>query len=481
MPEPMSVAETARALRDGTTTSLELVEEAIRRTERFGERLGTFAGRRDEAALSEAEHADAELAAGHDRGPLHGIPLGVRDLLVAERGGAVGNSPYDTMRSPSHAHTSPAEATAVTRLRAAGAIVLGATTAMEFTIGLPDPGRPTAVPRNPWNPATWAGGASSGTANGVAAGIFPAGVGADDAGGIRMPAAFCGVTGLRPTSGRVPGHVGAGRERPLDHIGPIARTAEDCALMLAVMAGYDATDHQCADRSVPDYRAGLTGDLDGVRIGVDPLLRIGGDLADGALPLRFGSALDVLAAAGAVIVDVELPFVRELYAADMLTLAAEALARHAPDLTTRWEEFGHTGRTAFTTGAFYTAADYVRAQGVRRTGRQAVNALLDKVDLVVTPTATVGAPRVDTLDTPGFMAVFGSAVHTPYWSAVGNPTLSVPIGFGDAGLPLGMQISGRPFDEATVLRAGEAYQRRAGWHHEVPDMRGKLPRIPAAA
>ncbi|MCF2528285.1 amidase [Yinghuangia soli] len=455
MPEPMSIAETARALRDGRTTSLDLVAAALERADRFGARLGTFAERRDEAALAEAERADAERAAGLHLGPLHGVPLGVRDML--------------------------ADSVAVTRLRDAGAVLLGTTTAMEFTIGLPDPGRPTAVPRNPWNPATWAGGASSGTANGVAAGLFPAGVGADGAGGIRMPSAFCGVTGLRPTRGRVPGPSGAGRGRPLDHIGPVARTAEDCALMLAVMAGFDAGDHQCADRPVPDYRARLNGDLDGVRIGVDPLMRVGGDLADRSLPLRFGSALDVLAAAGAVIVEVELPFVRELYAADMLTLAAEALAHHAPDLSTRWEEFGTVGRTAFTTGAFYTAADYVRAQGVRRTGQEAVNNLLGKVDLLVTPTATVGAPRVDTLDTPGFMAVFGSAVHTPYWSAVGNPTLSVPVGFSDDGLPLAMQISGRPFDEATVLRAGEAYQRRAGWHTEIPDMRGKLARIPAAA
>ncbi|MGW0658969.1 amidase [Streptodolium elevatio] len=456
MPEPMSVVATARALRDGRTTSLELVAAALERADRFGVRLGTFAHRRDDEALFEAERADADREAGRARGPLHGIPLGVRDLL--------GSS------------------SAVARLRAAGAIVLGATTAMEFTIGLPDPGRPTLVPRNPWNPATWAGGGCSGTANGVAAGIFPAGVGADGAAGIRMPAAFCGVTGLRPTSGRVPSPVDDARDgRPLDHIGPVARTAEDCALMLSVMAGYDAADHRCADRTVPDYPALLTGDLEGVRVGVDPLLRIGGELADPGLALRFGSALDVLAAAGAVIVDVELPFVRELYAADMLTLAAEALAHHAPDLTTRWEEFGQVGRMAFSTGAFYTAADFVRAQAVRRTGQRAVNGLLDKVDLVVTPTATVGAPRVDSLDTPGFMAVFRSAVHTPYWSAVGNPTLSVPIGFGDGGLPLGMQISGRPFDEATVLRAGEAYQRRAAWHDEVPDMRGKLARIPAAA
>lgn len=475
MPEAMSVAETARALRDGRTTSLELVAAAIERADRFGGRLGTFTARRDEAALLEAEHADADLAAGRDLGPLHGIPLGVRELLDAEPAKRPGSRSAKNGRAPR------SEAVAVTRLRAAGAILLGSTTAMEFTIGLPDPGRPTTVPRNPWNPATWAGGASSGTANGVAAGVFPAGVGADSAGGIRMPSAFCGVTGLRPTTGRVPSPAGVGGGRPLDHIGPIARTAEDCALMLAVMAGFHAADHQCADRPVPDYAKQLSGHLDGVRVGVDPLLRIGADLADRSLPLRFGSALDVLAAAGAVIVEVELPFVRELYAADMLTLAAEALAHHAPDLTTRWEEFGAVGRTAFTAGAFYTAADYVRAQGVRRTGQQAVNGLLETVDLVVTPTATVGAPRVDTLDTPGFMAVFGSAVHTPYWSAVGNPTVSVPIGFSDDGLPLGMQISGRPFDEATVLRAADAYQKRAGWHGEVPDMRGKLARIPAAA
>ncbi|MDI2130235.1 amidase [Yinghuangia seranimata] len=451
MSETMSLAETARALRAGTVTSLDLVGVALEGAARIGRRLGTYAALRDDEALAEAERADAERASGLDRGPLHGVPIGVRDFPGALDDVAVG------------------------RLRAAGAVPLGTTTAMEFTIGLPDPGRETPVPRNPWDPAAWAGGASSGTANGIAAGLFPGGVGADAAGGIRMPAAFCGVTGLRPTRGRVPNPASGA----VEHLGPMGRTSEDCALLLTAMAGYHPADARCADRPVPEYAAALSGHVEGVRIGVDPLLRLGADLADRSLPLRFGSALDVLAAAGAVIVDVELPFARELYAADMLTLAAEALAHFAPDLTSRWEEFGTTGRTAFATGAFYTAADYVRAQAVRRTGQQAVNALLERVDLVVTPTATVTAPRVDRLDSPGFMAVFGSAVHTPYWSAVGNPTLSVPIGFGDDGLPLAMQISGRPFDEALVLRAGDAYQRRAEWHHQVPDMRGKLARIPA--
>src|SRR5882757_9881193 len=245
---PLTLTEAAAALRAGTTTSRRL----------------------DELALATADAADAELAAGVDRGPLQGIPFGVKDILAMAEGPTTAQS---DVLDP--AWGAGRDAPVVARLKAAGAVLTGKTSTMEFAIGMPDGSKDFPVPRNPWNPATWPGGSSSGTGAGVAAGMFYAGLGTDTGGSIRIPAAFCGITGLMPTFGRVPksGCVPLGYS--LDHIGPMARSAEDCALMLQAMVGHDASDVTSLDVPVPDYLAALTGDLTGVRIGVDRLSRIG--------------------------------------------------------------------------------------------------------------------------------------------------------------------------------------------------------------
>jgi aspartyl-tRNA(Asn)/glutamyl-tRNA(Gln) amidotransferase subunit A len=317
---PLTIADAAGALRDGSLTSVALTEAMIERADRLDGELGTYIVRFDDAARARAVTADAELAAGNDRGPLHGIPVGVKDILAAVEGPTTAQSlVLDPAWGAGH------DAPIVSRLRTAGAVITGKTTTMEFAIGMPDPAKPFPIPRNPWNVCTWPGGSSSGTGSGVAAGLFLGGIGTDTGGSIRIPAAFCGVSGLMPTYGRVPKSGCAPLGYSLDHIGPLARSAWDCAVMLQVLAGHDPTDMYSADQAVPDYVAALDGSMAGLRVGVERAhhLKPGGDPDAIA---AFEAAVKVLASLGATVVEVSIPYFDEVTAATFITLAAEALA-----------------------------------------------------------------------------------------------------------------------------------------------------------
>lgn len=458
----LSITDAAAALRSGETTSVELTRAGYALADAHDEALGVYLQRFDETALTAAAKADEELAAGVDKGPLHGIPLGVKDIIATDEGETTAQSlildrDWGTM----------GDAPVVARLRAAGAVITGKLTTMEYAIGIPDVEKPFPVPRNPWNTDHYPGGSSSGTGNGVAAGMFLGGLGTDTGGSIRYPATSCGITGLKQTFGRVPKYGCVPLGYSYDHIGPMARTAADCAAMLAVLAGHDARDACSVDRPVDDYGSGLTGSLEGVRIGVDPLLTAS-DLTDPALEEVLAAATAELTAAGATVVPVELPLYKELSSSTMIGFLGEAYAYHRPDLRERWADYGSGTRMAVATGALITAGDFAQAQRVRRVGQKLVAELFTQVDLIVTPTSAGGAPALEKLT---FEQISG-AVHTPYWNATGNPAMSVPMGYTREGLPLGMQIVGRPFEEAAVLAAGHAFQLRTDWHTHVAAMVG---------
>ena len=260
----MSVKDAAASLRSGEMTSVELTTAVLARADEVDAQIGAYLARFDEPALAAAERADTELAAGVDRGPFHGIPVGVKDILAASEGPTTAQS---LILDP--AWGAGKDAPIVKRLREAGAVITGKTTTMEFACGMPDPTKPFPIPRNPWDLGTWPGGSSSGTGNGIAAGLFLAGIGTDTGGSIRMPAAFCGVSGLMATFGRVPKSGCTPLGYSLDHVGPLARTAWDCAAMLQILAGYDPSDPDCKDVPVPDYLSALSGSLRGVRVGVE--------------------------------------------------------------------------------------------------------------------------------------------------------------------------------------------------------------------
>ncbi|MFI9505655.1 amidase [Nocardia sp. NPDC052566] len=470
MPDRLnSIVDIANALRAGRTTSVALVESAIALADRHDAELGVYLARFDEAALRAARRADDERARGGDLGALHGVPIAVKDTIAVADGDT-------TAQSLVHDRSWAAgrDAPVVARLKAAGAVIVGKTTAMEFACGVPDFGKPLPIPRNPWDPSRWAGGSSSGTASGIAAGFFPAGLGSDTAGSIRMPAAFCGVTGLMPTFGRVPksGCVPLGYS--LDRIGPMARTARDCAMILTVIAGAHSSDPDTvhADRSGAGFMAPERAELDltGLRVGVARQDHFPAG-SDPGLSGVFDRATAVLTTCGADLEDVTLPYLRETSTATMVCAVSEGLAYHRSELSARWDDYFVAARGLLARGALVSGADYVQAQRIRRVAQIAIAGVFDRFDVIVGPTAGVVAPGFDELvDDAGHQddaGVFGM-INTPYWNGLGTPVLAVPMGFGATGLPLSLQIAGPAFGEAAILRVGEAYQQRTPWHRQVP-------------
>lgn len=431
-----SVLEAGRALRRGEVTSVELTERALA----AADEIGVYITRFPDHALASARRADREFAAGVDRGPLQGIPLGVKDLIAVAEGPT-------TAQSVVLDWGPGIDAAVTTRVKEAGGVIVGKTSTMEFGCGVPDRAKPFPIPRNPWDTERWAGGSSSGTASGIAAGMFFAGLGSDTAGSIRMPAAFCGVTGLMPTYGRVSRVGCVPLAHTLDRIGPLARTARDCAALLEVIA------------EVPFVAPEFTGDLAGLRIGVVRENHLPED-ADPALASVFDEALSLAEGLGATLVEISLPCRKELTTAVMVTASCEALAHHRAGLSTRWPDFGVSARAIFAAGALVSGADYVQAQRVRQVVRQELARLFDDIDVIASPVASIGAPPLDDVaDEEGQQnAEVFEKIKTPYWNGVGNPVLAVPIGKTGDGLPLSLQLAGRLFDEATVLRAGDALQ-----------------------
>jgi len=461
---PRTLTDAAAAIKDGSLTSTALVQETIEVADRYDTAVGMFIKRFDEQALEAAAAVDADIAAGKEVGPLAGIPLAVKDIITTKESETTGQSIVHNREALS------GDAVVVARLRAAGGLIVGKTTTMEFAIGSPDPAKPFPIPTNSWSTGHWAGGSSSGSGSSVSLGAAYGALGTDTGGSIRIPSAFCGISGLMPTYGRVPksGCIPLGFS--LDHIGPMARSAADCALMLDVLAGPHPSDPTTLDVPVQSYTGALTGDLIGVRVGIDGLERISPEVMDSETPAAFAAAVDVLKARGAEIVPIELPYFKEVSFANTFTMLSEALAYHLPDLQSQWDNYGVGTRKAIGSAIMFDAADYVQFQRVRRMVVKIVHEIFTKVDLVVTPTAAAGAPTLQaTFERRvkrGPMPMF-----TGYWNAMGNPALSIPMGLASTGLPISLQVIGRPFDEALCLKAGDAYQGETDWHLRTPDPR----------
>jgi aspartyl-tRNA(Asn)/glutamyl-tRNA(Gln) amidotransferase subunit A len=475
------LVEQAAALRDGATTSVALVSATQAAADRIDPLIGTYVVRFDREALEAAAAADEARARGDGSGLLHGVPFGVKDILATREGPTTAQS-----AALDPAWGDQPEGPVVSRLRAAGAIPLGKTTTMEFAVGYPDhehhrwddgsdgdASHPFPLPRNPWNREHWAGGSSSGTGNGVAAGLFPMGLGTDTGGSIRIPAAFCGVSGHKPTFGLVPksGCVPLGFS--YDHIGPLARSVADCAAVLDVIAGPDPSDPTSRARpGGPErYLDALEQGIDGLRIGVGRSATVDGPWCDAEVTACFDEALGALEEAGARLVEVDLPYWDELHDATFLGMSAEAFAWHRSMLQQRWEDYGRPTRLSLALGALISGADFAQAQRVRRTGRRLVGELFGSVDVIVTPTCGTVAPP------------FGGggpdrtrqlrSIFTAVFNALGFPALSVPMGLdATLGLPTSLQIVAAPFEDGTALRVGHAFQQVTDWHRRVPALAG---------
>jgi len=369
--------------------------------------------------------------------------------------------------------TEPAakDCTVVARLRAAGAIILGKLNLHEFAYGPEGINLHYGTSWNPWDAETprMPGGSSSGSGVAVAAGLAPAGMGSDTGGSIRIPAACCGTVGLKPTYGRVSRAGVLPLSWSLDHAGPLTRSAADAAAILSATAGYDSADPSSSVLPVPNYVAGLAAPVKGLRIG---LVRGYVEQADPEVQAAIAAAATVLEGLGCSLREAAIPTARYAVGASVAVLAPEAMAYHEPLLRRRAREYAPDVRQRLVVGRFLTATDYVKGQRTRTLMRDDVNAVLGSVDCLLAPTLPIPAPPVTATEVRigGRRETPRSALtmFTRLFNLTGHPVVAVPCGFSPEGLPLSLQLVGRPFDEVTILRLAQAYQDATEWHRRRP-------------
>lgn len=454
------LAEVSRRIRRREISPVEVVEATLQRIERRNPELGALLAITAERALSGARAAEREISRGNWRGPLHGIPFTVKDLFDA-----AGTRTTAASRFLQDAPLSTMDSAVVARLERAGAVLVGKANLHEFAFGTTSVSSAYGPVRNPRDPSRIAGGSSGGSAAAVAAGLGLASIGTDTGGSIRIPAALCGVVGLKPTFGRV-SRAGLLPLAPsLDHVGPLARTVEDVALVLEAIAGEDPADPSSARQPVPDCSKGLGEDLRGLRIGA---VHPGPSEANQDAKAAFQAALVVLREAGAELHDVALPSQRETREAAYTILFVESADTHRERLAERPELFFPDVRERFERGHAIAATDYLHALRVRERNRERIQEVLRRVDVLVSPMLPIAAPPigVETVVVGGeeLPVPVVATTHTREWNALGHPALSVPAGLDPDGLPLAIQLIAGWWQEPTVLRVGHAFQLRTRWH-----------------
>jgi aspartyl-tRNA(Asn)/glutamyl-tRNA(Gln) amidotransferase subunit A len=454
----LTIAELSRLLADRKLSPLELTDALIDRIETYEAQTHAFITRTFDLARRQARQAEAEIAAGRHRGPLHGIPLGLKDIYDTRGILTSGHSRVFIDRIP------PDDATATRKLYEAGAVLLGKLATHEMAHAGPSFDLPWPPARNPWRLTHFTGGSSSGSGAAVAAGMVPVALGSDTGGSIRGPASLCGVVGLMPTFGLVSRAGVITNSYTFDHCGPLARSVEDCALVLQALAGHDPKDAGSLRRPIPSYRDALAEDLRGLRIGV---LRYHWeeDLpASEDVRTAMDAALDVLRRLGAELEDCRVRPLGQYYDVKIIIAESEIFSVHQRDLVARPRDFGADFRARVLPSVLFTASDYVQATREHRRMMLEMAPLYARFDAFVT--AGMGeAPRLSDYRSVSF---WQKPSLLTAWNVTGQPVLSLPNGFGRNGLPLGMQVVGRPFGETTILRIGHAYERATAWHAQHP-------------
>ena len=449
------IAELGRRFRQRELSPVEYTADLLARIERLDPRLSAFVTVTAERARADARAAEAAILRGA-AGPLTGIPVAYKDLY-ATRG------ILTTAGSALLADWVPGEdSTCVRRLQDAGMVLLGKLITHEFAFGIQFPGHRFPAARNPWNLDHIPGGSSSGSGTALAAGLTVGALGSDTGGSIRGPAAFSGVVGLKPTYGRVSRAGVVTLSWTLDHTGPMARSVEDCAHLLQALAGHDPADPASGREPAGDYLAGLGQGVAGLRVGVPRAYFMDG--VSDEVAAAFEAALATLAGLGARVRPVDIPSIHTT-PAFMVIMLSEAYAYHEDDLRRRPELYGEVLREKLLAGALLTGAEYVKAQRLRARLRAEMAAALEDVDVLATPTTVSTATSFQAAWNPDFP--FPKSNMAPF-NLTGLPALALPCGFSAAGLPISLQLAGRPFDEATVLRAGHAYERATSWHERRP-------------
>jgi aspartyl-tRNA(Asn)/glutamyl-tRNA(Gln) amidotransferase subunit A len=455
----MTASDAARAFRAGELSPVELLTDLLARIDRLDPSLNVFIRLDADAAMDAAKAAERDLAAGRAVGPLAGVPVAIKDII-------------DVAGLPTTCHSkilldnvATADAAVVTRLRAAGAIILGKVATHEFATGGPSFDLPFPPARNPWNRDHHPGGSSSGSGAGVAAGMFPLALGTDTGGSIRNPASVCGIVGMKPTYGLVSRRGVFPISHSCDHVGPLARTAADTALALDAIAGYDPLDHGSAATTAGDFGRELGRGVRGLRIGFIRHFHETDMPAHPEVAAALEEAARALKAEGALVESVTLPPLTEFATVLKVISNSEGWSVHAPWLRTRPGDYGQLGRSRLMAGAFVPAGRYVDAQ--RRRGQ--LIAIMQDVfrdfDVLMCASSMEPASRIE--DAAETLRSYPRQARTPF-NLTGHPALAMMSGLSSNGLPLSVQFAGRWFADATVLRVAAAFERAAGWDEKHP-------------
>jgi aspartyl-tRNA(Asn)/glutamyl-tRNA(Gln) amidotransferase subunit A len=450
----LSLTEAAALIKARRLSPVELTEAILDRIDRIDGKVGAFITVTRDQALRSARAAEQEIARRRYRGPLHGVPFGVKDTHYTKGIRTTANTPVLVDFVPDF------DATVVTRLQQAGGVLVGKTKLPEFSFGSAGEGGALPDAKNPWDLSRTPGGSSSGSAAALAAGLLTVATGGDTSGSIRNPATFCGVVGIKPTYGRVSRRGIVVISWSLDHVGPMTRTVADNAALLNVIAGHDPADDTSATLPVPDYTRALRRGVRGMRVGIPEPSQFDGYHAD--VMRAFQAALDVFRKLGASVFEVNLPATADVVDdVQAIVRIAEAASYHEPFLAARADRYGATSvRRDVEAGSLITAVHYLRAQKVRAVFTSQLSETFRSLDVFLTP--GMPAPAGERVD-----------VKQPFrrmFNASGFPALVLPMGFSTSppGLPLGLQIAAKPFDEETIYAAAQAFESATEWHAKRP-------------
>ncbi len=455
----LTIAEASQLIKKKSLSPVELAKAHLKRIHAADSQIRSHLTPLEDSALSEARKAEQDIQKGKYKGPLHGIPIALKDIIDTKGVKTTAQSKVLEHRVPTK------DATATARLKKAGCILLGKLALNEFAFGglYASLGEP---PRNPWNTKHITGGSSSGSAAALSAGLCMGALGTDTGGSIRSPASLCGVVGLKATYGLISRYGVLPLSWSLDHCGPMARSVEDTALLLQAIAGYDPKDKTTSRVPIPDYHRALSKSVKGIRVGVpadfcfDPRNGIDNDTLKATK-----KALAELESMGAHVEEVKIPSLEYASIANMIILMGEGYVYHRKNLRSQPANYGEVTRSRLFLSATLTAADYVQAQRARSRAIQEFGKVLNKVDVLAMPTTPKPAPPFKGFDP---MALMVSPSYRDPFNLTWLPAVSVPCGFNAAGLPIGLQIGGRAFDESRVLKVAYAYQEHTVWHQKRP-------------
>jgi aspartyl-tRNA(Asn)/glutamyl-tRNA(Gln) amidotransferase subunit A len=454
----LTLADAASLVRGKKVSPVELAEGYLQRIDALNPKLNAYVTVAADEAMRSARQAEDDVARGLELGPLHGVPLAIKDLFATRGLRTTGGSKILADWVPEE------DAHVVTCLRRAGAFLLGKLNMHEWAAGATTINPHFGTTTNPWDTTRIPGGSSGGSAAAIAAALCAGSLGSDTAGSIRMPSSLCGTVGLKPTYGLASLRGVLPLSWSLDHVGPMTRTVEDAALLMEAIAGYDPRDPSSVDRPSTEYRGALRGDVRGLRLGLPRNYFF--DEADPEVVAAVRGAASLLEAEGAHVAEVDVPGVEQVFAVGMPVLVAEAAAYHEKYLQERPGDYGEDVLALLRAGQSQSAVDYIRAQRARIEFRQGLEALFTRIDALLTPTTPITAPTIEQCraEPPTFSLIRCTA---PF-NVAGLPALSVPCGLSEVGLPMGLQIAGRHFEEATVLRVGAAYEQASGWKGRLP-------------